>query len=273
MVVERSARRCLLCERPFEGRTFLCRACSDRYRGTQVPAEVRKRFYEALDREYPARSNTYGAYNEPVALLRSLAREPRDSRILELGAGGGFFGATLHARGFNYLTLTDFTATALGELSTRVPGALLVGADAATLPFQDDTFDIVVSSDVIEHIPEVQQHIAEVARVLVPGGRYYVKTPNRRTAEAYYRLRGLHDAYFWHPSMFTPGELRAAFARHGFRTQIFAQPRLTGAQLAKLPGPKALHPLAGRVPLGWLPAGLRPHLEAVAALPTPAACT
>jgi hypothetical protein len=99
--------------------------------------------------------------------------------------------------------------------------------------------------------------------VLVPGGRYYVKTPNRRTAQAYYRLRGLHDAYFWHPSMFTPGELRAAFARHDFSVRILAQPRLTGAQLAKLPGPRALRPLAGRVPLGGLPAVLRPHLEAV----------
>jgi SAM-dependent methyltransferase len=263
MVVDRSRRECLLCGRSFDGRTFLCRECSDRYRGQPVPAEVRKQFYEALDRAYPSRSNTYGAYNEPVALIREMARLPTSARILEIGAGGGFLAAELHRRGFHHLTLTDLTATSLDALRGNAPSALLAGADAANLPFRDGVFDAVVSSDVIEHIPEVEQHIAEVSRVLAPGGSYYLKTPNRLTAEAYYRLRGLHDAYFWHPSMFSPNELRDSFARHGFTVRILAQPRLTGAQLAKLPGPKALRPLAGRLPLAWLPAPLRPHLEAV----------
>jgi len=264
VVVERSRRRCLLCGEQFEGRTFLCRACSDRYRGQAVPPEVRKAFYEALDREYPARSNTYGAYNEPVALLAGLLTLPREARILELGAGGGYLASTLSARGFARLTLSDLTATSLAALRENAPDAALVGADAERLPFRDATFDIVVSSDVIEHLPDVEGHVAEVARVLAPGGRYYLKTPNRLAADAYYRLRGLHDAYFWHPSMLSPGELRATFGRHGFDVRILAQPRLTGAQLAKLPGPRALRPLAARLPLGWLPAPLRPHLEAVA---------
>ena len=88
--------------------------------------------------------------------------------------------------------------------------------------------------------------------------------PNRPLAEAFYRLRGMHDAYFWHPSMFSPAELRSAFARHGLRTRILAQPRLTGAQLAKLPGPRPLRRVAGVLPLDWLPPTMLPHLEAVA---------
>ena len=264
MVVDRSRRRCLLCGQEFEGRTFLCRACSDRYRGREAPPGVRKAFYEALDREYPARSNTYGAYNEPVALLAELTRLPRDARILELGAGGGFLGSTLAERGFSRLTLSDLTATALAALRENAPGAPLVGADAEGLPFRDAAFDVVVSSDVIEHLPDVERHVAEIARVLAPGGRYYLKTPNRLAADAYYRLRGLHDAYFWEPGMLSPGELRTTFGRHGFAVRILAQPRLTGAQIAKLPGPRALRPLAARLPLGWLPPPLRPHLEAVA---------
>jgi SAM-dependent methyltransferase len=264
VVVERSRRNCLLCGRMFEGRTFLCRACSDRYRDRPVPPATRRQFYEALDRQYPQRSNTHGAYNEPIALLREIECLPRDARILELGAGGGFFGAELHRLGFRYLTLSDFTTTALAALRERAPGALLVGADGARLPFAAASFDVVVASDVIEHIPEVEQHIAEVARVLAPGGRYLLKTPNRLVAAAFYRLRGLHDAYFWHPSMFAPRDLRETFGRYGFTTRILAQPRFTGAQLAKLPGPRLLRPLAGQVPLGWLPALLHPHLEAVA---------
>lgn len=264
MVVERSRRTCLLCGTSFEGRTFLCRPCSDRWRGRRIPAEVRTRFYEALDHAYPDRSNTYGNWNVPVMLLREIETLPRDLRILELGAGGGFFAAELDRRGFSNLTLSDFTATTLAALRERMPDAKLVGADGARLPFRDGSFDVVISTDVIEHIPEAEAHIADVARVLAPAGRYYVKTPNRRLAEAFYRLRGMHDAYFWHPSMFSPGELRSAFARHGLSTRILAQPRLTGAQRAKLPGPRLLRRVAGSLPLGWLPPPVLPHLEAVA---------
>lgn len=263
MVVERSQRECLLCGRSFEGRTFLCRDCSDEWRGQAVPADVRTRFYEALDRAYPDRSNTYGNWNAPVMLLRAIERLPRDVRILELGAGGGFFAAELDRRGFRDLTLSDFTATTLAALRERMPTARLVCADAARLPFRDAAFDIIISTDVIEHIPEAEEHIADVARVLATNGLYLVKTPNRPLAEAFYRLRGMHDAYFWHPSMFSVKELRAAFARHGLATHILSQPRLTDAQLAKLPGPRPLRNLAGAAPLGWLPATVLPHLEAI----------
>lgn len=265
MIVDRSRRACLLCGTAFEGRTFLCRACSDRYRGQSIPASIRKQFYEALDRQYPTRSNTGGDYNAPVALLHEIKQLPRDARLLELGSGGGFLGARLHALGFRDVTLSDFTTTALLALRDRAPDAALVACDAAALPFASRSFDVVISSDLLEHIPEVERHIAEVARVLVPGGRYLLKTPNRLTANAYYRLRGLHDSYFWHPSMLSPGELRAMFGQLGFSTRFLAQPHLTGAQLAKLPGPPLLRPLAGRVPLGWLPVVARPHLEVVAA--------
>lgn len=264
MVVDRSTRPCLLCGRTFDGRTFLCRDCSDRYRHTAVPVDVRKRFYEALDRVYPERANTYGDWNAPVALLRVIERLPRHARILEIGAGGGFLGAELQRRGFSSVTLSDLTVTSLAALRDNAPDAMLAGHDAASLPFRDGAFDVVISSDVIEHLPEIEQHVAEVARVLAPGGLYLLKTPNRLTAATYYRLRGLHDAYFWHPSMLSPREARAMFAAHGFEVRFLAQPRLTGAQLAKLPGPRFLRPLAARVPLTHTPLSVRPHLEMIA---------
>jgi SAM-dependent methyltransferase len=113
-------------------------------------------------------------------------------------------------------------------------------------------------------LPDVDRHLSEVARVLRPGGLCFIKTPNRIAAEAYYRLRGLHDSYFWHPSMFTRSELRAALARHGMEMRSLHPPRLTTAQLVKLPGPPLLRPLAARMPLNLVPAALRPHLEVVA---------
>lgn len=264
MVIERTRRTCLLCERHFEGRAFLCRECADRYRGAPVPFEVRQRFYRRLDEVYPERSNTYDVYNRPEALLRELKRLPRHVAILEIGAGGGFLLAELEDEGFEDLTATDITTTAIEEIGRRAPTAHRVLADGEALPFRDESFDVAISSDVIEHLPDARRHIAEVARVLRPGGLYFIKTPNRRAADAFYRARGLYDSYFWHPSMFTAAELREALAAHGLEMRLLRPARLTEAQLVKLPAKAALRPLAARIPLERLPTALRPHLEVVA---------
>ncbi|MCS7051987.1 MAG: class I SAM-dependent methyltransferase, partial [Thermomicrobium sp.] len=98
MVVERSRRECVLCGASFIGRRFLCDRCSARYRRERPSRAQRRRFYEAVDRLYPAWANTYGAYNPPLALLRVLERCPRTVRILELGCGGGALLRELAAR-------------------------------------------------------------------------------------------------------------------------------------------------------------------------------
>ena len=263
MVVEWSIRRCLLCRGEFEGRTFLCRECSDRYREGPLPASIRQQFYEALDREYPARSNTYGSYNEPAGLLQAIARLPRNARILELGSGGGHLGVTLASMGFTRITLSDFTTTTLAAIRERLPSIEVVSTDASSLPFEEESFEAVITTDVIEHLPDVDEHLVEVSRVLVSDGVYLVKTPNRPIADAYYTLRDMHDSYFWHPSMFSPEELRATFGGHGFETKMIPAKRLTGAQIAKMPGPTILRRVAGRLPLGWVPVVLQPHLEVV----------
>ncbi len=264
MVVERSTRSCLLCGRRFDGRTFLCRECSDAYRNRDVPFEVRQRFYEELDLAYPTRSNTFGAYNRPAALLSMLVRLPRNVSILEVGAGGGFLLQELRNEGFTDLTASDITESAIDQIQLRVPEADLILADASSLPFGPGTFDVVIGSDVIEHLPEVDQHIACVARILKPGGLYFIKTPNRRVAELYYRARGLHDSYFWHPSMFSPGELRDALDRHDLEMRLLRPPRLTEAQIVKMPGGKLLRPVLERLPLEFFPPAVLPHIEAVA---------
>lgn len=263
MVVDRSNRPCLLCGRIFRGRAFLCRDCADRYRGQPVPVDVRQRFYAEIDRVYPDWSNTYGQYNPPVGLLAFIDRLPRDTRILEVGAGGGFTLERLHEMGFNRLSGLDLTESTLAAMRGRAPSAQLVAADAEALPFRDGSFDLLLSSDVVEHLPALEQHFAEAARLLNDDGYYLFKTPNRLMAQAYYRLRGMYDAYFWHPSMSSSGEIRSRLARHGFTVRFAAAPHLTEAQLRKIPG-APFRKVGRRLPLGRLPLPLRPHLEVIA---------
>ncbi len=263
MVVDRSRRRCLLCDRPFTGRAFTCRECAERYREGPVPDDVLRRFYTQVDIEYPEWANTYGNYNPPRALLGYLDSIDRARSILELGAGGGFLLEELWRSGFRELTGSDITTSALREIQRRTGDLHVVGADAESLPFADSAFDIVITSDVIEHLVRVDMHLADVARILRPGGQYLLKTPSRRPAELYYRLRGLYDHHIWHPSMFSPKELRQAFARHGFDVSFLPVGELTAAQIRKVPTGigKAVF---RRLPLHRLPVALHPHMEIVA---------
>ncbi len=263
MVIERSERRCLLCNAPFRGRTFLCRECADRYRSGSVPVEVRQRFYEQIDHVYPDWSNTYGQYNPPFGLLKVLENAPRSMRLLEIGAGGGFTLAKLREMGFRNLVGSDLTHTTLEAMRGKLGSMALVAADAESLPFRDGSFDLLLSSDVVEHLPDLERHIAESSRVLVPGGRYLFKTPNRLVANIYYRLRGLYDSYFWHPSMSSPAEIRDLLDRYGFDVRFLPAPRLTDAQVRKIPV-RRFRPLARRIPVSRLPLMARPHLEIVA---------
>ncbi len=265
MVVERSRRNCVLCGAQFTGRSFLCPACSARYRRARPTPEERRRFYEGVDRLYPTWANTYGSYNPPLGLLRMLERLPHSVRILELGCGGGSLLRDLAARGYRELVGLDLARTALREARARETPAWLLAAEAERLPFQARSFDVVLSVDLIEHVEDLDSHLAEVARVLRPGGWYLLKTPNRPLAELYYRLAGLHDYRFWHPTLLSVTELRRALERYGFRVQFVPQPRLTPAQLRKIPS-RFARALARRVPLRLLPAALRPHLEVVATL-------
>ena len=251
MAVDRSRRNCAFCDAGFSGRTFLCRSCADCYRGKSVPVAVRQQFYEAVDRAYLDYSNTYGHYNDAQSLLAYARWLPHESRILEIGAGGGFMLEALRRLGFRRTVGLDLTATTLEAMRQRLDGTLLVAADTEELPFTDGAFDAVISSDLIEHLPNLDRHLASIARVLGPGSSYLIKTPNRLMAEAYYQARGLYDAYFWHPSMSSPRELRARLARHGFDCEFLPTPRLTEAQTRKIPV-RQLRPL------------VCPHLEVVA---------
>lgn len=57
--------------------------------------------------------------------------------------------------------------------------ARLIEMDAQRLSFEDDSFDLVYSFHALEHIPDPRAALSEIGRVLQPGGRYLVGTPNK----------------------------------------------------------------------------------------------
>ena len=145
--------------------------------------------------------------------------------VLDLGCAGGFMAEAMAQRGAT-VTGIDPAAQAIAAARAHAHGQGLnirydVGVGEA-LPYPDAAFDAVVCVDVLEHVADLPRVLAEVTRVLRPGGLLLFDTINRNRlarlatitiAENILRLlpRGTHD-----PAMFIkPQELRRAMVNAG----------------------------------------------------------
>jgi ubiquinone/menaquinone biosynthesis C-methylase UbiE len=96
-------------------------------------------------------------------------------RALDLGAGDGRLSAMLDAR---ELTLADVSAVALERAAARLPRATTAELEPdAPLPLADNSFDLVLCAETIEHVRDVQLLLSEARRVLRAGGELAVTTP------------------------------------------------------------------------------------------------
>jgi ubiquinone/menaquinone biosynthesis C-methylase UbiE len=112
-----------------------------------------------------------GLQPQDVALEQLLENAPR--RVLDAGCGRGDFSERLAGAGIDAVGLD--LSERMVEL-TRARGIEAVVGDIGTLPFPDASFDAVAANHVLYHLPDVDRGIAELARVLRPGGRLVATT-------------------------------------------------------------------------------------------------
>ena len=107
---------------------------------------------------------------------------PKSARLLDLGCGAGVLSEQLLRSGYR-VTCADASEDML-ELARRrlstcpSPPEAVVRADIRNLPFEDSTFDLVICMGVFGYFDEVEAALAQVRRVLVPGGVYIMSIRN-----------------------------------------------------------------------------------------------
>ena len=164
-------------------------------------------------------------------------------KILEIGCGIGSAVFELSKQGYE-ITGTDISSAAINYGLKKYGDIHLEVQAAETLPYEDDSFDVVLSFDLFEHIAQIDRHVSEVRRVLRPRGYYLLQTPNKYSNVVYETLwtKSLQWRRY-HPSLHSPGQLRRRFAKHGFETRFIKMNPINAFTLKKL---KKLGPV------GWI---------------------
>jgi 2-polyprenyl-6-hydroxyphenyl methylase / 3-demethylubiquinone-9 3-methyltransferase len=165
-----------------------------------------------------------------AALIPAAARP--GAVLVDAGCGGGLLAPHVAGKGYRHVGVD------LGRAGLRLAaghGVQAVNGDVAALPLGDGVADVVAAGEILEHVTDLPGTVAELSRVLRPGGLVVIDTVNDNalsrfiTVTAGERLGfapvGLHDA-----SLFVrPRRLIAEFARHGVRLDVRgARPTLSG---------------------------------------------
>jgi 2-polyprenyl-6-hydroxyphenyl methylase/3-demethylubiquinone-9 3-methyltransferase len=175
-------------------------------------------------------------------LLKNFGQDLKQVRLLDVGCGGGVLTEEFARVGCQAAGIDISShSIAIAQAHARQNGLSIdyrVGS-ATDLPFEPESFDVVSCCDVLEHIHEWRNVVAEVGRVLTPGGLFLFDTINRTPQSRFQFIFGLQefpltrlmppDTHIW--DMFIqPEELAFAFQQYGLKLED-----LMGGKVAKNP--------------------------------------
>jgi SAM-dependent methyltransferase len=192
-------------------------------------------------------------------------------RLLNVGCGTGGFNVAAQNAGADAWGV-DADAEAVAIASARLEGRALRGA-AESLPFRDESFDIVYCYSTLEHVRDAPAAVAEMVRVLRPGGALYLHAPSRwACVEGHYKVFWIPGLPRWAGRAYLAGRGRPTAFLETLRPVTLAECRgwlmragahiarvLTGGVDRRVGG--ALWPL---VRFYYRVSGVRPYVEIVA---------
>ncbi|MBN1796649.1 MAG: class I SAM-dependent methyltransferase [Sedimentisphaerales bacterium] len=195
---------------------------------------------------------------EKIKLLKST------DRILEIGCGIGLVVNELTKKGYD-IAGTDISTEAIEYGRKKFPEINLKVHAAERLPYDDESFDVVLSFDLFEHISEIDKHISQVYRVLKNRGYYLFQTPHKYFSATFDTLSSM--SFRWrksHPSLHTPGQLKRRLKSQGFSVKFVKVNPVTDFTIRKMQKLGFLAKIYSKINFQKLPICLQPNLYVIA---------
>ncbi len=156
-------------------------------------------------------------------VLRFLRGTSRSTHILDVGAGFGILALTLADKGYSIDAL-DLEQSRVDALNARKREITVLDArirafqgSITELPFEDNSYDLIICSEVVEHVKDDVKAIAELNRVLSPGGTLIITVPyHSKNNERIYPMFG-HER----PG-YTEADMRRLLATHNLSIEKIA---------------------------------------------------
>ena len=182
---------------------------SNNYERTKYLSPITvKRFHEILDRLEPYR---------------------KTGKLLDVGAGYGFFLEVAKQRGWEVYG-TELTDEAIVHCESK--GLNMFKGEFHKIDFENESFDAVVSIEVLEHLNTPKEFVAKASQILRKGGILYLTTPNFNSVLRY-RLKDQYNVieYPNHLCYYTPQTLQKLFSENGFNK---LELKTTGISITRL---------------------------------------
>lgn len=176
------------------------------------------------------------------ALIKHYGQDLTRVRLLDIGCGGGVLTEEFARMGCQVAGI-DISPRSISVAQAHADQSGLSidyrVAKAERLPFEDDSFEAISCCDLLEHVPDWKQVVAEASRVLQPDGLFFFDTINRTPKSRAVMIQGLQESSFtrlmpdnthiW--EMFiTPDEITVALQAQGMRVED-----IQGSKMAKNP--------------------------------------
>lgn len=152
--------------------------------GSDPTLEEQRRFWNWWDREHveerdvaPGRTNRVAEAKADAVLGMVATLGLQQASSLEVGCATGWFAERLLR--FGSATGIDLADEVITRSRERRPGLTLVSGDVMTYPFEAGSFDVIVTMDVLSHVPDQAAFVARLADLLKPGGHLVLLTQNR----------------------------------------------------------------------------------------------
>ncbi len=141
-------------------------------------------------------------------ILSLLSETDKKAKILDIGCAGGPLLNDLKKAGFVNAVGADFSPEAVAKCAAR--GLKAYEADAHNLPFEPNSYDLLIASDSLEHLEFDEKALANWFSILKPGGRILIFVP------AYMFLWSEQDVVNFHFRRYTRSNLAAKMQKAGF---------------------------------------------------------